>query len=156
MKNLLATLAIAVSGISLFGNGYLFSQVSELKTALDSLTEVSDDASKNIAKLETSLAETNQKLRDHSTVLTSNLNQSKALTIAKSGANSDQQNQIRRQNGTTAGRQIKPGEYVATGYENQVEFELLSANRIVNPKTNQKGAANCASSQKRLNFFQTG
>ena len=95
MKNLLATLAITVSGISLFANGYLLSQISELRTSLDSLSEVFSDANENIAKLETSLAETNQELRVQSTVLTSNLNQLRTITSAKSTSDSPQQNQIR-------------------------------------------------------------
>ncbi|MEM7762009.1 MAG: hypothetical protein AAF298_28420 [Cyanobacteria bacterium P01_A01_bin.40] len=150
MKNILAILAIAISGASLFVNGYLFSQISNLKQTIDSLKENSAEVKQDVAKLETSLTKTNQELVTQATILENTAQQSRISTTAESASSSANVNQVQDNNQEVASRKIEPGEFVSTGYENQVEFELLSAKRITNPKTNQKDVVNVRLRVRRI------
>ena len=133
MKNILSLLSATVSSLALLATIYLITQVLELRKSVDSLT---DSVTANSTTLKTVTGSI-----DNVVSVAKNNNASSNLPKIPESKNKGKEY---TDNSTTQApaTAIKPGQFVSSGYENRVKFELVSATRIKNPETKAKDIVN--------------
>ncbi|MDY6898447.1 MAG: hypothetical protein SWZ49_10280, partial [Cyanobacteriota bacterium] len=130
MKNFLSFLSTTFSGLAFVATIFLISQILEVKKSVDSLSK---SVAANSQELKT-IAVSSNTAANNSTPIISTENKSLQQQTSEP---TDETNLNPKQNQTSSDS-IEPGQFVNVGYDNQLKIELLSAQRIENPKTGKR------------------